>query len=134
MTNKFQPISLCNTIYKIISKILANRMRPIFQNIIDHVQSAFMPKRSIHDNILLKHEIMNKFRNMKGKKAWVTLKLDMEKAYDRVEWEFLFDAQHKFRFHPKWIELIKGCTSTVLYSVIVNDNVCGFFTLTRGIQ
>ena len=84
-TSQFRPISLCNTIYKIISKIMANRMRPILERIIDPVQTAFIPNRSIQDNILLTHEIMNKFNKMKGKKAWVALKLDMEKAYDRVE-------------------------------------------------
>jgi len=109
-------------------------MRPILEKIIDPIQSAFVPKRSIHDSILLTHEIMNKFRNMKGKKAWVALKLDKEKAYDRVEWDFLFTALHKLGLHSKWIELIKACISTVSYSVIVNDNVCGFFSPTRGIQ
>ena len=84
-TNQFQPISLRNTIYKIIPKIITNCMRPILGKLIDPVQSAFVPKRSIHDNILLTHEIMNKFKNMKRKKAWVALKLDMEKAYDGVE-------------------------------------------------
>jgi len=84
-TNQFRPISLCNTVYKIISKILANRTRLILEKIIDPVQSTFVPKRSIHDNNLLTHEIMNKFKNMKGKKAWLALKLNMEKAYDRVE-------------------------------------------------
>ena len=58
----------------------------------------------------------------------------MEKAYDQVEWDFLFDALHKFGFHPKWIELIKPYISTVLYYVIVNENVWGFFTPTRAIS
>ena len=66
-TAQFRPISLCNSFYKIISKILVNRMRPLLDKIIDPVQSAFVPKRSIHDNILLTHEIMNKFKHMKGK-------------------------------------------------------------------
>ena len=60
-------------------------MRPILEKIIDPIQSALVSKRSIHDNILLTHEIMNKFINMKGKKVWVALKLDMERAYDSVE-------------------------------------------------
>ena len=76
-------------------------MRPLLEKIIDPVQSAFVPKRSIHDNILLTHEIMNKFKNMKGKKAWVALKLDMEKAFDRVEWAFFFDALRQLGFHQK---------------------------------
>ena len=133
-TAQFRPISLCNSFYKIIAKILVNRMRPLLDKIIDPVQSAFVPKRSIHDNILLTHEIMNKFKNMKGKKAWVALKLDMEKAYDRVEWGFLFEALKQIGFHSKWISWIKECVTTVSYSVIVNDEVCGFFKPTRGIR
>jgi len=74
-------------------------MRPILEKIIDPTQSAFVPKCSIHDNILLTHEIMNKFKNMKGKKAWVALKLDMEKTYDRVEWDFLFNTLRILGFH-----------------------------------
>jgi len=78
-------------------------MRSILDKIIDPVQSAFVPKRSIHNNILLTHEIMTRFKLMKGKKSWVALKLDMEKAYDRVEWPFLFEALLKLGFHPTWI-------------------------------
>jgi len=85
LTSQFRPRSLCNSIYKLILKIVTNRMRPILGKTIDPIQSAFVPKHSIHDNILLTHEIMNKFKNMRGKKAWVALKLDMEKAYDRIE-------------------------------------------------
>ena len=81
----FRPISLCNTLYKIITKIMVNRMRPIIERIVDPVQGAFVPKRSIYDNILLAHEIMNKFHNMKGKKSWVAIKPDIEKVYDPVE-------------------------------------------------
>ena len=64
-------------IYEIIGKILINRMRPLLVNLIDPTQSAFVSNRSIHDNILLAHEVINKFNNMKGKKSWVALKLDM---------------------------------------------------------
>jgi len=92
-----------------------------------------VPKQFIHNNILLTHEIMTKFKNMKGKKTWVALKLDMKKTYAIIEWDFLLNTLHKLGFHSKWVELIKACISTVSYSVIVNDNVCGFFTLARGI-
>ena len=79
-TVQFRPISLCNRIYKIIAKILVNRMRPLLVNLIDPTQSAFVPNRSIHDNILLAHEVINKFNNMKGKKSYVALRLDMWKG------------------------------------------------------
>ena len=93
-------------------------MRPILEKIIYPIQSAFVLKRSIHDNILLTHEIMTKFKNMKGKKALVALKLDMKKTYDRAEWDFLFNALHKLGFHSKWVDCIKPCISTVLYYVM----------------
>jgi len=84
-TAQFRPISLCNTLYKILTKILVNRMRPILQRIIHPTQSAFIPSHTIHDNILIAHEIINEFKHFKGKKGYVALKLDMEKAYDRIE-------------------------------------------------
>ena len=99
-----------------------------------YAESAFAAQRSIYDNILLTHEIMTKFNNMKGKKAWVALKLDMEKAYDRTEWDFLLNTLQKLGFHSKWVELIKTCISIISYFVIVNDSVCGFFTPTRGLR
>ena len=88
-TSHFRPISLCSTIYKIISKILVNRLRPLLDHIISPLQSILVPSRSIHDNILLTHEIMHKFKNMRTKTAWTAIKIDMEKAYDKVEWDFI---------------------------------------------
>jgi len=79
-TQHFRPISLCNTVYKTVSKILVNRVRPLLDKLVFPVQSAFVLGRSINENILLTHEIMHKFRKVKGKQAWVALKLDMEKV------------------------------------------------------
>ena len=78
-TQQFRPISLCNTIYKTISKLLVNRLRPLLNKIISPAQTGFVPGRAIHDNILLTHEIMHKFKHTKGKTAWIALKLDMKK-------------------------------------------------------
>ena len=97
---RFRPICLCNNLYKIIVKITVNRLCPIMKRIVDPVQSAIVPKRSIHDNILLAHEIINKFHNMKGKKSWVAIKLDI-KPYNRVEWAFLFQTLTTLGFHSK---------------------------------
>jgi len=133
VTAQFRPISWCNTVYEIIAKIMVNRLRPILGKIINAAQSAFVPYRSIHDNILLAHDVINKFNNMKGKKSWVALKLDMEKAYDRVEWEFLFESLKILGFHQTWITRIQQCVTIVSYSVIVNDEVSRFFVPTRGL-
>ena len=78
-TAQFRPISLCNSLYKIIAKILVNRMRPVLRKIIDPVQCAFVPNWSVHDNILLTHEVMNKFKNMKEKNRGLHLNLIWKK-------------------------------------------------------
>jgi len=133
-TAHFRPISLCNTVYKIVAKILVNRMKPILQRIIHPTQSAFIPHRTIHDNILIAHEIVNKFKIMKGKKGFVALKLDMEKAYDRLEWDFLLSCLKQLGFHDTWIQWIKECISTVSYSFIINNEPHGFFKPSRGLR
>ena len=91
-TNHFRPISLHNTIYKIISKITVHRMHTILERIIQPTQSAMVSHRSIHDNVLVAHKILNKFHFLKGKRGYVALKLDMEKTHDRVERGFLFSC------------------------------------------
>lgn len=82
----FRPISLCNFSYKIISKVISNRMKPLMPKLISENQRAFVKGRVIHDNILVVHEAFHYLKSrVKGKKYELALKLDMNKAYDRVE-------------------------------------------------
>ena len=86
----FRPISLCNVIYKIISKVIANRLKPLINSIISETQSAFIANCLITDNILIAFEFLHHMKNScSGKKGFRAMKLDMSKAYDRVEWDFL---------------------------------------------
>ena len=100
-TFHFRPISLCYTIYKIIAKILVSRLRPLLAETISPFQGAFILGRSIHD--LITHEIMHKFKMTKGKSAWAAIMLDMEKAYDKLEWYFIFACLTQMGFHQQWI-------------------------------
>lgn len=119
--NDFRPISLCNVLYKIIARVLVNRLRGVLGGLISNFQNAFVPGRQISDNILLAHELIECIkRKRKGKKAMFALKLDMSKAYDRVNWDFLVKVLDRMGFSPKWVNLIYQCISTVSFAVLVN--------------
>ncbi|XP_026410754.1 uncharacterized protein LOC113305978 [Papaver somniferum] len=130
----FRPISLCNVSYKIISKILANRLKPLLPDIISPTQTAFVAGRHIHDNIIIVHEILFSMKHKKVKKALVGLKLDMSKAFDRVEWSFLLSIFRQLGFHNDWISLIEQCISTSNISILINGSPSSTFSPTRGIR
>jgi len=113
---------------------MTNRLRPIIAKIISPFQTTFVPGRSIHDNILLTREIMHKFKRLNSKHGWAALTLDMEKAYDRLEWDFIIQCLQELGFHPQWISWTKECLTIVSFSILVNGEPCGLFTPTRGIR
>jgi hypothetical protein len=98
LVSQFQPISLRNAVYKVISKMLANRLREILSDVISENQSAFVPGRLITDNILVDYESIHRMKKKQGKKGLCAVKLDMHKAYDRVEWSFLEKMMIKMGF------------------------------------
>ena len=131
----FRPISLCNVIYKIIAKVLANRLKKILPNIISETQSAFVPGRLISDNILIAFETLHHMKLMKGnKQGYMALKLDMSKAYDRVKWAFLESIMLQMGFTESWVSMIMECVHTVSYFVLINGEPKGFFHPTRGLR
>ena len=95
----FRPISLCNVVYKVITKTIANRLKLVLGDLIEENQSAFVPGRLISDNVLAAFEIMHSMRQKTiGKVGWMALKLDMSKAYDKVEWGFIEAMMSKLGF------------------------------------
>ncbi|KAA3457419.1 reverse transcriptase [Gossypium australe] len=131
----FRPISLCTVIYKLVTKTIANRLQEVIGNCIDEAQSAFIPGRLIFDNILLAYEMLHTFRQKRtGKKGYMAVKLDMSKAYDRVEWNFVKQVMRKMGFADGWIDLIMKCITTASYAIIVNGSRGLSFQPSRGLR
>lgn len=116
-----RPISLCNVSYKLISKVLANHLKKILPSIIEENQSAFVSGRLINDNILLSSEVFHFMRHNPAKKrGYMALKLDMSKAYNRIEWDFLCVVMLKMGFPSSWVDRVMICISSVTYSFLIN--------------
>ncbi|KAA3468319.1 reverse transcriptase [Gossypium australe] len=118
-----------------MAKTIDNHFREVLEKCIDGEQSAFVPGRLISDNVLLAYEILHTLKRKKlGKKGWMAVKLDMSKAYDRVEWSFVQEIMRKMGFDPNWINSIMNCIATVSYSVVLNGQAGDIFHPSRGLR
>jgi hypothetical protein len=132
--SQFRPISLCNTVYKIVTKIIVSRIRPIIGNLVSPYQAAFVPGRRGVDNAIIAQEIIHSMHKKKGRVGQLVLKLDLEKAYDRLEWSFIREVLNFFKFPLSFVNLMLECVSTSSFSILVNGGQMETFKPTRGIR
>ncbi|GKB48885.1 hypothetical protein Tco_0899638, partial [Tanacetum coccineum] len=131
--NDFRPISCCNVLFKCISKVIANRIKSCLKDLISPNQSAFVPGRSIADNILLTQEIMHNYHLNHGAPR-CAFKVDIQKAYDTVDWEFLRTILTGFGFHNRMVGWIMECVTSTSFSICINGSLHGYFKGKRGLR
>jgi hypothetical protein len=129
----FRPIACCNVIYKCITKIISNRLLPLLNDLVSLNQSAVIPSRSISENVLLAQELVRNYHKEKGDPR-CTLKIDLMKAYDSVNWEFMIHCLHCFRIPIKFLSWIKEWITSPRFSICLNRTLEGYFEGKRGLR
>ena len=132
--SQFRPISLCNTVYKIVSKILVNRIRPLLPKLISPMQAAFLQGRRGADNVIIAQELIYSLGKRRGQEGFMAVKIDLEKAFDRLEWSFIRMVLTHFGFPKNIIRLILSCVSTTSTSLLFNGNKLQPFCPSRGLR
>lgn len=133
--NHLRPISCCNFIYKVISKIIVVRMKDLMGSVITPNQSAFVGGRLIQDNLIVAHEAFHALRKKdKGGKDHMAIKLDMNKAYDRLDWGFLKNILLCFGFDPGWVAMVMKLVTSVTYAYKVNGFTSATLIPKRGLR
>jgi len=131
----WRPIALCNVLYKLVAKVLANRLKSILHKCILDNQSAFVLGCSILDNAMIAIEVVHHMKiSRRSRDKNVALKLDISKAYDRIDWLYLKKVMIKMGFDSRWVRWIMMCVETVDYSVIVNNESAGPIFPGRGLR
>lgn len=129
----YRPMSLCNTSYKIITKMISTLLRPIMEKIIGPCQTSFLKNRQAIDNAIIVQEIISKFRKTKEKIGNSIMKIDLEKAFDKLEWSFIRNTLIYFNFCSRIINLIMFYICTRSSAVLINGARTDFFNPSRGI-
>ena len=114
----FRPISLLGSLYKILAKVLANRLTKVVGKVVSEAQKAFVEGRQIINASVIANELVDHWQ--KRKEKGVICKLDIEKAFDSINWQFLMKTMLRMGFGLKWTSWIWQCITIARFSVLVN--------------
>lgn len=129
----YRPISCCNIVYKVISKIIANRLKPILQECISSNQAAFLKGRSLGENVLLASELIRNYQKPSSPKSCM-LKVDIRKAFDTICWDFVIKVLEAQGFPPLFCIWVKECVTSPRFSISINGELAGFFPGRKGLR
>ena len=118
----YKPISLCNIVYKIVTKVIVARLRPYLDKLISPLQAAFVPGRKGIDNAIIAQEVIHSINKKRGKVGYMALKIDLEKVYNKLEWSFIKDMLIRINLLVDLVNIIMSCVSTVFTSILVNGD------------
>lgn len=132
----YHPIRLCNSIYKVVTKIIVTRLRPLLIDLVSPLQTTFVLSRKGVDNTIIALELVHSMSWKKGRGGVMAIKIDLEKAYDRMEWSFIRDIFNLFRFPKHLITLIMSYVSSSLVAILFNrgEGALDSFSPSRGIR
>lgn len=130
----FRPISLCNVSFKLLTKVLVNRLKQILPIVIAPTQCSFVPGRHITDNVAVCQEMIHSLRNKHGKRGGMVLKIDLEKAYDRLEWPFIEETLRDVGLPNSMVDVIMKCVSSASFQLLWNGDCTETIGQTRGLR
>jgi hypothetical protein len=130
--NQFLPISLCNTIYKVVSKVIVERLKEFGLLIVSPFQTGFVPGRNIHENIVVALEMIHSMAKIMGKKGYFVIKVDLSKAYDKLKWGFIWRVLIEMRMPDNVINLIMHMVTSVETNIKWNGARADYFRIQRN--
>ncbi|XP_056685736.1 uncharacterized protein [Spinacia oleracea] len=131
--SEFRPISCCNTIYKCITKVLCGRLRQVLPDLILENQGGFVHGRYIVHNIMVVQDLVRHY-GRKGVKPSYLMNIDLQKAYDTVDWQFLQEMLELLDFPKQFVDMVMQCVYTPMFSLMLNGSMHGFFKSQRGLR
>ena len=131
--NSFRPISLCTIMYKTITKIITNRLKTFLLNLVGPHQTSFVPGRHITENIIIAQEVIHSMRRKTGKRGFMAIKVDLEKTYDRLSWEFIEETLAFVGLLTNFIRIIMECITSGSMQILWNGKLTESFKTSRGI-
>lgn len=132
MASQSRPISCCNTLYKYISKLLSSRLACVLSEIVNPAQAAFVKGRSLIQNMLVCHDLLRHYKRKTSPTCLI--KIDLTKAYDMVQWDFLQEMLEGYKFLVKFIQQVMECVTTGSFPININEEECGYFEGKRGLR